>query len=246
MLDPYRICYGSRSGYWRSRGFADSFRLVPCQRHRRRSRGRRNSRLPSDPGLHHQVRPGLGWPRVDSRHPRQLEGAVVRKTAPARRRCGLAVPSARLLRDAVGHGHVFRQREPPGDAARSGVPAEENTSRAVEFRIDEDAMTSNRSGPMATRRRALRHLPVRRLPAAEDGQHVHHLWRDRHQGRRSPYGCRDRILPGPLIEVTPDKEIVFDMWIEDTGPDPMRCRRFAPSISRRRSRHLSLSNRIDG
>ncbi len=28
--------------------------------------------------------------------------------------------------------------------------------------------------------------------------------------------CRAR-----LIEVTPDKEIVFDMWIEDTGSDPM-------------------------
>ena len=31
-----------------------------------------------------------------------------------------------------------------------------------------------------------------------------------------PVFCRAR-----LIEVTPDKEIVFDMWIEDTGPDPM-------------------------
>ena len=28
--------------------------------------------------------------------------------------------------------------------------------------------------------------------------------------------CRAR-----LIEVTPDKDIVFDMWIEDTEPDPM-------------------------
>ena len=223
MLDPYRMCYGSRSGYWRSRGFADSFDWCHANG---------TAEDPKDGGILVSLRTqdciikfdrasgGLMW----------ILGTHDNWRPPW---------SEKLLEPVGDVGWQFHQHDcsvtPSGTVMcfdngnhratpfNPGIPPEENTSRAVEFRVDEDAMTVEQvwsyGDAPGERLYATYQCGAVRLPetgntfityggiVTKDG--VPHM--DVETGF-----CRAR-----LIEVTPDNEIVFDMWIEDTGSDPM-------------------------
>jgi len=63
-------------------------------------------------------------------------------------------------------------------------------------------------------------LPNRRLSAATDGNYFHDVWRDLYDRRCTHQRNRKGFCRARLIDVTPEKEIVFDMWIDGSGENP--------------------------
>jgi hypothetical protein len=224
LLDPYRLCYGSCSGYWTSRGFADSNDW--CHANATTYDPRDDSIIVSlrtqDCLIKFDRKSGeLKWILGDPGH--WQEPWAEKLLTPLgdvewqfhQHDCSVTSTGTILCFD---NGN-FRAT-PFGPK----MPPEESYSRAVEFDIDEEAMTVRQVW-------AYGKTPGEQLYACYQGG----AYRLPKTGNTfityggictqdgKPAGVPiDSFARARLIEVTPEKEIVFDMWIEDTAEnDPM-------------------------
>jgi len=226
ILDPYRLSYGSCSGYWRNRGFADSFDW--CHTNAVTHDASDNSIVASlrtqDCLIKFDCASGeLKWILGNPGNWRQpwsdklLTPVGDLDWAYHQHDCSIT-PDGNILCFDNGNN----QAVPFGDK----TPAAECFSRAVEFDVDEEAMT------------------VRQVWSYGDGGNGDEKLFACYQGGayRLPqtgntfitFGGVCTIDGAPtddvengfararLVEVTPDNEIVFDMWIDDSdGDDPL-------------------------
>lgn len=224
MLDPYRLCYGSCSGYWRKLGFPDSndwchtnavfydvrddtimlsLRTQDCILKFFRATGEIKWIL-GDPG---------NWRAPWSDKLLKPVGKV--EWQYHQHDCSVTPFGNILCFDNGNH------RALPFD---DKLPAEQNYSRVVEFEVDEEAMT------------------VEQVWSFGDGDGPGEGLYGCYQGGayRLPFTgntfmnfggvCtidgvptndnRGGMCRARLIEVTPTKEIVFDMWIDGSEEEP--------------------------
>lgn len=221
LLDPYRLCYGSCSGYWRARGFPDS-----------------NDWCHANAVTYDESDDSI----IVSLRTQDCIVKFDRKTAELKWILGdhgnWRTPwSSKLLKPIGALEWQFHQHDcsvtPDGTilcfdngnfrAVPFGkkMPPEESYSRAVEFAVDEAAMTvrqvwSYGEGP-GERLYGCYQGGACRLPNSGNTFITY-------GGVCSIDGvptdnnvegfCRAR-----LIEVTRDKEVVFDLWIDSTASD---------------------------
>ena len=224
MLDPYRLCYGSCSGYWRKLGFPDSndwchtnavfydarddtimlsLRTQDCILKFHRSSGEIKWIL-GDPG---------NWRAPWSDKLLKPVGDV--EWQYHQHDCSVT-PTGTILCFDNGNHRALPFADP--------LPGEKNYSRVVEFAVDEDAMT------------------VEQVWAFGDGDGLGEGLYGCYQGGayRLPktgntfmnFGgvCtidgvptndnRGGMCRARLLEITPHNEIVFDMWIDGSEEDP--------------------------
>ena len=224
MLDPYRLCYGSCSGYWRKLGFPDSndwchtnavfydarddtimlsLRTQDCILKFHRSTGEIKWIL-GDPG---------NWRAPWSHWLLKPVGDV--EWQYHQHDCSVT-PTGTILCFDNGNHRALPFAEP--------LPGEKNYSRVVEFKVDEQAKT------------------VEQVWSFSDGDGLGEGLYGCYQGGayRLPetgntfmnFGgvCtidgvptndnRGGMCRARLLEVTPDNEIVFDMWIDGSEEDP--------------------------
>lgn len=226
MLDPYRLCYGSCSGYWRSRGFADSNDW--CHANAVNFDARDDSILVSlrtqDCIIKFDRKSGeLKWILGDHANWKSpWSEKLLKPVGPVEwqyhQHDVSVTPSGTILCFDNGNHRAtpFAKKTPPSECY----------SRAVEFAVDEANMTvrqvwSYGDGP-GERLYACFQGGAYRLPktgntfityggiCTEDGVPTN----DNIRGF-----CKIR-----LMEITPDKDIVFDMWIDgsdESRPVPM-------------------------
>jgi hypothetical protein len=234
LLDPYRLCYGSCSGYWRSRGFPDSNDW--CHANAITHDASDDSILVSlrtqDCIVKFDRKSGeLKWILGDHGNWRAPWSAKLLKPVGAvawqyhQHDCSVT-PAGTIL--CFDNGNY--RATPFGKK----MPAQQSYSRAVEYAVDEAAMTvcqvwSYGEGPgeglYACFQGGACRLPtsgntfityggVCTIDGVPTDDNVNGF-------------CRSR-----LIEVTPDKEVVFDLWIDSSASDnPMPLSSF-------RSEHL--------
>lgn len=224
MLDPYRLCYGSCSGYWRKLGLPDSndwchtnavfydarddtimlsLRTQDCILKFHRSSGEIKWIL-GDPG---------NWRAPWSDKLLKPVGDV--EWQYHQHDCSVT-PTGTILCFDNGNHRALPFADP--------LPGEKNYSRVVEFAVDEDAMT------------------VEQVWAFGDGDGLGEGLYGCYQGGayRLPktgntfmnFGgvCtidgvptndnRGGMCRARLLEITPHNEIVFDMWIDGSEEDP--------------------------
>lgn len=228
LLDPYRLCYGSRNPYWQKRGFADS--MDWCHANAVSHDPRDDSLLVS---LRHQDciikidrRSGdLVWILGDPGNWRApwsdslLHPAGDIAWQYHQHDCSVTPDGTVLCFDNGNYRAV-----PYGEK----VPPQENRSRLVEFAINEDAMTvrqvwswddangedtsgkNTNPGCYACYQGGAFRLPKTGNTLMTYGGIV---TVDGEPGDVAETGfCRSRI-----VEVTPEGDIVFDLWIDGSA-----------------------------
>jgi len=222
MLDPFRLCYGSRSGYWVRRGFPDtndwchanavaydprdasilvSLRTQDCIV----KFGAETGEIVWILGTH------ANWKKPWSEKLLTPVGDLAWQFH--QHDCSIT-PNGRIL--CFDNGNY---RATPFDQK---LPPEKNYSRVVEFDVDEKARTVREvwsyAGVPADRLYACYQGGAFRLPqtgntlmtyggiVTVDGKP--------HDVAEAGF-CRAR-----LVEVTSDGEVVFDLWIDGSGEDP--------------------------
>ncbi len=222
MLDPYRICYGSRARYWVRRGFPDTNDW--CHANAVAHDARDDSILVSlrtqDCIVKFDRRTGeLKW--ILGTHDNWKAPWSDKLLTPLgdvewqfhQHDCSIT-PGGNIL--CFDNGNF---RATPFDAR---LPADETYSRVVEFEVDEDARTvrqvwSYGAGP-GERLYACYQGGAFRLPRTGNTFMTYGgvVTVDGQPADAAEAGfCRSR-----LIEVTPDGEVVFDMWVDGSGGDP--------------------------
>ena len=224
LIDPYRLSYGSCNRYWQSRGFVDSNDW--CHANSATYDARDDSIIVS---LRNQdclvkIDRGSGelkWILGDPGNWQDPWASKLLKPVGEvewqyhQHDCSVT-PSGTIL--CFDNGN-FRTT-PFGPK----MPPEESYSRAVEFEVDEDAMTVRQVW-------AYGKAPEERTFACYQGG----AYRLPQTGNTFiDYGgictkegvpvndASDSFARARLVEVTPDNEVVFDMWIEDRAEvDPM-------------------------
>ncbi len=224
MLDPYRLCYGSCSGYWRKLGFDDSndwchtnavfydarddtimlsLRTQDCILKFHRSTGEIKWIL-GDPG---------NWRAPWSHFLLKPVGDV--EWQYHQHDCSVT-PTGTILCFDNGNHRALPFAEP--------LAGEENYSRVVEFKVDEQAKTVEQvwsfgdgdgpgEGLYGCYQGGAYRLPKTGNTFMNFGGvcTIDGVPTNDNRGGM----CRARLL-----EVTPDNEIVFDMWIDGSDEDP--------------------------
>jgi arylsulfate sulfotransferase len=219
LIDPYRLNYGSCNGYWNSRGLADSNDW--CHANSATYDARDDSIIVSLRNQDCLIKidrksSELKWILGDPSN--WQEPWASKLLAPVgdvdwqyhQHDCSVT-PTGTILCFDNGNFRTtpFAEKMPP----------EESYSRAVEFEVDEDALTVRQVW-------AYGKSPEERLFACYQGG----AYRLPKTGNTFiDYGgvCTKEGLPAGdatgsfararLVEVTPDNEIVFDMWIDDSA-----------------------------
>ena len=236
MLDPYRLCYGSCNGYWRPRGFPDSFDWCHA-----------NSVFadPSDDTILVSLRTQdciikfsrqtgeLIWIHGDhgnwkspwSEKLLSPQGEIAWQYH--QHDCSITPAGTLLCFDNGNYRNV-----PFGEK----VEPEESTSRVVEFRIDE------------TKKTVSQHWSYE--PESGDGQFACYqggaLRLPKTGNTFMTFGgvctidgrptdkVTESFTRSRLLEVSPENEIVFEMWIDGSDENPPM------TLSSFRSEHLPL------
>lgn len=229
FLDTERICYGSLGGYWARQGFVDS---------RDWCHANASCYVPEDDCLLISFRTqdcivklecetgNIRWilgPHANWRAPwsEKLLKPVGELTWQYHQHDVSVTPDGNIL--CFDNGTY---RATPNDAK---LPSIDNYSRIVEYAVDEEAMTVHQVW-------AYGDAPEERLYACYQGG----AYRLPQTGNSfMTYGgiCTDNGVPSDsnagrfgrsrLIEITPNKEIVFDMWIDSSDePEPIALSSF--------------------
>ena len=222
MLDPYRLCYGSCSRYWQSRGIPDSndwghanavaynpadnsilvsLRNQDCIVKFSRDSGEIQWIL----GDHHNWR--SPWSDKLLRPVGQLAWQYHQHD------CSVT-PSGTILCFDNGN-HRATPFEPK-------MPDKDSYSRIVEFAVDETAMTVRQvwsyGGAANERLFSCYQGGAYRLPKTDNTFMT--FGGICTIGGKPTSDNREGFCRARLMEVTPEKEIVFDMWIDGSGEKP--------------------------
>ncbi|MBT4589929.1 MAG: hypothetical protein HON14_14200 [Rhodospirillaceae bacterium] len=223
MLDPYRLCYGSCSGYWKTKGFPDSNDW--CHANASTYDSQDDSIIVSlrnqDCLIKFDRASGeLKWILGDPNNWQEPWASKLLKPMGDvewqyhQHDCSVT-PDGTILCFDNGNFRVT-----PFDEKMS---PEDSYSRAVEFDVDEDAMTVRQvwsyGEGSGERLFACYQGGAYRLP--ETGNTFMTYGGVCTQEGKPAGVPTDSFAQARLIEITPNKEIVFDMWIDDSsGNDP--------------------------
>lgn len=226
VLDPTRLCYGSCAGYWRPRGFDDSFDWCHA-----------NSAIHDtrDDSIIMSFRTQDCLIKID-RHSGELKWIL---GDPGNWREPWA---SRLLKPDASVAWQYHQHDcsitPDGNLLcfdngncravpfKTQMPDDQCYSRAVEFDIDEDAMTVHQvwayGGPDQDMTYACYQGGAYRLPQTGN-TFITYGGVCTIDGKPTSSNL-ESFVRGRLVEVTPVGEVVFDMWIdsdEAAGGSPL-------------------------
>jgi arylsulfate sulfotransferase len=222
LLDPYRLSYGSRSGYWRSRGFPDSFDWCHTNAaiHDRRDDTIIASLRTQDcmvkfdrttGALRWILGPSANWKAPWAEKLLRPEGDV--EWAYHQHDCSVTPGGNVLCFDNGNH----RALPPDGKMAEA-----ESYSRAVEFAVDEEAGTVRQVwayGDAADEKLFASYQGgAYRLP--KTGNTFITYGGVCTTGGKPSGNANSDTCVARLMEVTPEHDIVFDMWIDGTKIDP--------------------------
>lgn len=234
MFDPYRICYGSRSGYWKARGFPDSYDWCHTNA---------INYSTADDGIIASLRTqdcivkfsratgDLKW--ILGTHDNWKSPWADKLLTPDasvnwqyhQHDCSVTPQGTILCFDNGNHKATPFQPK---------TPAVENYSRVVEFAVDEATMSARQVWAFGEadheKMFACYQGGAYRLP--QTGNTFMTYGGICTLDGESTEDVENGFARARLIEVTPRNEIVFDMWIDASGESDAR------SLSSFRSEHI--------